>query len=255
MRRSAQDTGTAFVEIVELFAAAYVDGWQRVEPGAFTFVTGTDVPTLNGVVVTEDDADPDWLVGLLDEVALSGKGYAIQGRAEPVEAVARRTGGRFVADPPRPLMVLDRGASPLAYNGIAVREVHEGERDLFVRTGAASFGAPTEVFGQMFTSEVFAVPGTRTYLGEIDGEVVATAHAITLGDVVGIFAIGTLPKHRGRGYGAALTAAAVEGGFRDGAELAVLQASELGFPVYERMGFETVDVWPVWVSAPVQSGG
>lgn len=251
---SPTEAGVAFVEVVQLFVAAYPDGWQRVEPGAYTFVTGTDVATLNGVLVTEDAADPDAVLARLDEVAQSARGYSVQGRAAAVEAVVRRTGTRLVPDAPRPLMVLERGAAALPFNGIAVREVGEDEQDLFIRTGAASFGAPPEVFAQMFRPEVFAVPGTRTYLGEVDGEVVATAHGITLGDVVGVFAIGTVPSHRGRGYGAALTAAAVEGGFRDGARSALLQASELGFPVYERMGFETVDVWPVWVSAPVQSG-
>lgn len=251
---SPTQAGAAFVEVVRLFVAAYPEGWQRTEPGAHTYVTGTDVPTLNGVLVTADDADPDVVVARLDEVAASGRGYSVQGRAAAVDEVVRRTGSRLVPDPPRPLMVLERGAAALSFNGIAVREVGEDEQDLFIRTGAASFGAPPEVFAQMFRPEVFAVPGTRTYLGKVDGEVVATAHGITLGDVVGVFAIGTVPAHRGRGYGAALTAAAVEGGFRDGARCALLQASELGFPVYERMGFETVDVWPVWVSAPVQSG-
>jgi hypothetical protein len=37
-----------------------------------------------------------------------------------------------------------------------------------------------------------------------------------------------------------VTAAAARGGFDDGAQLAWLQASELGFSVYRRLGFEHI---------------
>jgi hypothetical protein len=45
---------------------------------------------------------------------------------------------------------------------------------------------------------------------------------------------------RRRGYGEALTWAAVAGGQRAGCTIASLQASALGKPVYARMGFSDV---------------
>ena len=50
----------------------------------------------------------------------------------------------------------------------------------------------------------------------------------------------TPPEFRRRGYGAAATWAAIEVGAQRGCDHAVLQASEMGAPVYRRMGF--VDV-------------
>jgi predicted GNAT family acetyltransferase len=52
--------------------------------------------------------------------------------------------------------------------------------------------------------------------------------------------VATPPEHRGKGYGAAVTARAVLEGFGQGADLAGLQASALGEPVYRRMGFREV---------------
>ena len=70
--------------------------------------------------------------------------------------------------------------------------------------------------------------------------VVATSILFTTGDVEGIYWVATLEEQRGRGYGEALTWAAALGGQRAGCRIASLQASQLGRPVYARMGFAHV---------------
>jgi GNAT superfamily N-acetyltransferase len=87
---------------------------------------------------------------------------------------------------------------------------------------------------------LLAVPRLRFYAGRVDGAVVSTSMLVATGAVAGIYWVGTLEKHRGRGYGEALTWAAVAGGQELGCELASLQASKLGRPVYARMGFAHV---------------
>jgi predicted GNAT family acetyltransferase len=62
---------------------------------------------------------------------------------------------------------------------------------------------------------------------------------------VGVFNVATPPEHRRKGYGARITAKAVASGFRHGAESAFLQASEMGFGVYEALGFRTVTTYVV----------
>ena len=81
------------------------------------------------------------------------------------------------------------------------------------------------------------------YVGRVDGRDVSTAVGFTSGDAVGIFNVATPPEHRGRGYGAALTAAAAAEGFAAGAEFAWLQSSALGLPVYRRLGFREVETY------------
>jgi GNAT superfamily N-acetyltransferase len=54
--------------------------------------------------------------------------------------------------------------------------------------------------------------------------------------------------HRRRGYGAAITAHAALDARAAGAKWAWLQSTEAGHRVYERLGFTTLERWPVWSS-------
>ena len=114
---------------------------------------------------------------------------------------------------------------------------------------AAGFGIDVEHFRQLITPEVSRLRGWRAYVGEGGGDLVATGGGFTHGDQVGVFNIATPPSHRRRGYGAALTARAVSDGVRDGATWAWLQATSDGLPVYERLGFKTVERWRFWIAA------
>ena len=84
----------------------------------------------------------------------------------------------------------------------------------------------------------------RVWIGRVDGRTVTTATAFMSDGYVGVYAVGTLPEARGRGYGEALTWAATL--CRPDLP-ATLQASEMGAPIYERMGFRTVASFNVWL--------
>lgn len=93
------------------------------------------------------------------------------------------------------------------------------------------------------------LPGLRMYVGTVDEVPVTTALSVpTSGDSVGIFNVATPPAHRGHGYGAAVTAAAIADGMAAGARWSWLQSSPEGVGVYERLGFRTVESWAMWVS-------
>jgi predicted GNAT family acetyltransferase len=86
-------------------------------------------------------------------------------------------------------------------------------------------------------------------VGEVDGEIVTTALGTVFGDCVGVFNVATPEAHRRRGHGAAITARVVTDGLAAGADWAWLQSSEVGYRVYEALGFETVERWSCWVRA------
>ena len=61
------------------------------------------------------------------------------------------------------------------------------------------------------------------------------------------FNVAVVPEHRRTGLGAELTAAVVADGAAVGGTWAYLQSSDDGLPVYERLGFRTVDTWWSWM--------
>ncbi len=83
---------------------------------------------------------------------------------------------------------------------------------------------------------------------------VSTALGFTIDGATGIFNVATPPEHRGRGYGAVLTARAARDGFEAGSEFAFLQSSEIGHTVYRRLGFRDVEEYVLLTRPPMNEG-
>ena len=77
-------------------------------------------------------------------------------------------------------------------------------------------------------------------MGYADGDPVVCGLGWRTGRTIGVYSIATVPSARRRGYGAAMTARVVADGADAGCDVAALQASEMGRPIYERQGFRTV---------------
>jgi ribosomal protein S18 acetylase RimI-like enzyme len=56
--------------------------------------------------------------------------------------------------------------------------------------------------------------------------------------VAGIYDVATLPEARGRGIGSTLTLVPLLDARRVGYRTGVLQSSEMGYEVYQKMGFQ-----------------
>ena len=81
-------------------------------------------------------------------------------------------------------------------------------------------------------------PAPMRFVGWLEGEPVATSRLSIVGGVAGLYGVVTVPRARGRGFGRAMTLAALDAGRRLGMRIATLQATELGLPIYRRLGFE-----------------
>lgn len=97
---------------------------------------------------------------------------------------------------------------------------------------------PETLITQAVLGEDFEV-----FLGREDGRAVATAVAYVSHGFCGVYAVATAAHARGRGYGEALSWAATL--FRPDLP-ATLQASDMGLPVYRRMGYEVLWDFTVW---------
>jgi GNAT superfamily N-acetyltransferase len=100
-------------------------------------------------------------------------------------------------------------------------------------------------FQRAMVERSLQMEGVSLHLGLLEGRPVSRSMAIVRGELVGVHNVYTPPAFRKQGFGTALTAAAVEAGRLAGARAACLEATVLGFPVYERMGFERVDDYVV----------
>ena len=78
----------------------------------------------------------------------------------------------------------------------------------------------------------------RHYLGRLDGEPVATATLYFSAGVAGVYFVFTMQRARRRGIGAEITRAALLEARGLGYRSGVLGSSEMGYPVYRRLGFE-----------------
>jgi predicted acetyltransferase len=92
----------------------------------------------------------------------------------------------------------------------------------------------------MLPSSLRTAHGTQWFVGYLDGEPVAASQLEVFGPIAGVNFIGVKEAHRGRGFGEAVTWRVVNAGRDAGCRFAILQASDAGKPVYERMGFRTV---------------
>lgn len=152
-----------------------------------------------------------------------------------------------------PLMVLD--PIPMdepSIDGLEIIEVTADQLAAYLEVVCAGFGMPPELFRELGPS-MFGIESFIALLGLVDGVPVATSAAYVSGDTIGVYNVAVLESHRRQGLGEALTAAAARAGAEAGATRSILQSSQLGEPVYRRMGYETLDRYRQFEAAPAPS--
>jgi GNAT superfamily N-acetyltransferase len=77
----------------------------------------------------------------------------------------------------------------------------------------------------------------RIFVGYLDGAPVATNMLFTGGGVASVYAVATLPAAQRKGIGAAITLAPLLSAREAGYHHGVLFSTEMGVPVYQRIGF------------------
>lgn len=252
---TADGVTSAFVSDTERLASVIDGATSSVLGDAFLFASGIPIAFLNGVTTVRTSATKQDVATLLDEVAARGLPYSLQIRpgcaADLLDLAHER--GMVIEDVPTPLMAVNRGAGALAtaaaHPRLSIRTLDPKEWRLLASVSADGFEEPVDMFERFIPPAAWAIPGFRAYLGTVDGEPVTTAIGSTAGEYVGIIDVATPRRHRGRGYASAVTARAALDGFDSGASVAYLQSSAMGYKLYEKLGFRTLEAWSVWLTA------
>jgi GNAT superfamily N-acetyltransferase len=129
--------------------------------------------------------------------------------------------------------------------GFTIEEIRDEQSlDGFKTVFVESYGIP-EWAGQAWVDAALRVGIGRTpwkmYLGRLNGEPVATNMLFNGGGVASVYAVATLPSARGKGIGSAITLKPLLEARSMGYRYAVLFSTEMGVPVYERIGFHLTE--------------
>lgn len=155
---------------------------------------------------------------------LSSRGWALQGHPP----LMFRTAGPGAADLP---------------DGLDIVEVHDqAQLEDFEEAVKTGFGAPEDA-PSVLDKRVLDDERLKFWIGLLDERVAATSAVSTSRGVNGVQMVTTQPHLRGRGLGAAMTWKAT---LADPELPAVLLASDLGRPVYERMGYVALLRFTYW---------
>jgi GNAT superfamily N-acetyltransferase len=110
----------------------------------------------------------------------------------------------------------------------------------WIHVASIGFGVREEfekVWYDFFVEAVFDMR-FRTYLAVLNGRPVGTSQLFISAGVAGIYNVTCIPEARGQGIGAAITLAPLLKAREMEYRVGILQASELGYRVYRRLGFQ-----------------
>ena len=223
------------------------------------FVTGILDPLFNGVMAA--DLAPDRVDARIDDVVAEFQRrripleWSVGARSGPSDLRRRLLGKGFEHTLEVPAMAIDLRqlpdeAPPKGFTFTRARS--DGELKECLGIALTTFEIPAAFTPRLLEIEK-AMPAeqktlARHFLGRLHGRPVATAELFTAAGVAGLYFVGTVAEARGRGLGRAVTLAALREAQNMGYRVGVLQATEMGAPVYRRLGFRELYTMGVYLS-------
>lgn len=234
------------------FARAHPEGATRSYPGVAISCSGFEYSMFNAAVVTEAVENESTLDLRLKIAATYYSSRRLPWSlwicqdwlAKPVrrrlEDVCYRNFLHCVTE--MPAMEAERLAPPIRpLPALCIRSVNDSRtRTDFSQIMMTAFAIPSRTCRGIYEAEETWGGSFAGYVGYLDGEPVASTAIVAEAGVAGLYAVATLPGYRRKGYGEAIIRHALEQCRREtGIETTVLQSSESGYALYERMGYRT----------------
>jgi ribosomal protein S18 acetylase RimI-like enzyme len=156
----------------------------------------------------------------------------------PVEAEVVAREWRVVED--EPALVMPRlKAPPSLPDGLTIRRLSEpSELAACYETATAGFEMVPGSFDPMIPhASCVHDPQIAYFVGLCEGRPVTVATLLSVEGIAVIAGVATLPAFRRRGFGRAITWAAIAEAAARGCTAATLNASDMSYPMYVEMGF------------------
>jgi GNAT superfamily N-acetyltransferase len=236
-------TGTN--QIGNIFAATFYHEpeatWFVIESAGFNRVVSTsltrDTPesdidrTLKQIAKAVGDEPMSWYIGPSQ-------------RSASLEACLRANG--WSKDEDLPSMILDLrkvnipAKSP---DGLTIQQVENEEmfkQHVDITIAGFEFAEPLarHLSGLDFGDRFLHDPDIYYYVGYVQGKPVAISILLLDAGIAGLYSVATIPSMRRQGLATAMILAALRQARDRGYHIAALQASEMGAPVYRRLGFQ-----------------
>ena len=239
-----------FVEQFRLLGRWAATGMVVDLPGATFVCTGYGRDTLNPAIVYGTAADPAALIeGARRFYAERGVPWCLRAIGPVADTLnAHCVDLRIAPGHGIPVMALaPLAGEPNTVAGLEIRRVRDTtELAHFRETALHGFDMTADVAEAITPPALLTTPDVAYYVGYVEGRPVATASRITAQRTAGIYNVSTLREFRKRGIGAAITWRAALDGREEGCVCAALQATDMGFTVYQRMGFRHVADYATW---------
>ena len=223
--------------------------------GVMTLLTGLPMDWFNQVLIERDDATRPDLLAALDEARAGTNHFVVRLRPEIddrfiptlVQAGLEPMGNEH-ATPGMVAFPIDGAAiAGHAPPGLEIRQVTDSAGiDAHRWVVTAGFGFDPEGANGTVCMSLLDRPDCVVYVGYSDGDPVTSGLGWRTGRTIGVYSIATIPSARRRGYAAAMAARVVADGVAAGCDIAALQASPMGRPIYQRLGFRTVVSYAVY---------
>jgi ribosomal protein S18 acetylase RimI-like enzyme len=230
----------------------------EAEPGWLFGAGSSPHPVIsNGAFRRDDGVDAGELVSRAKEFfGARERGFSIWvrgGQAEDRDLAAAAEAAGFQLVYEMPEMTLGRKLEPPELPpGTELRKLTAIEQvtDFWqVATSSySSIGFPPEVLAGYTNHAGLLAENVVAFTALLDGEPAGIAMTIVSHGVAGIYWVGSLEQARGKGLGRAVTVAATNAGFDLGADVASLQASPMGKPIYLELGYETAFEYQMMMS-------
>ncbi len=216
------------------------------------FYTGIQVPLLNGVLSAQLNPVEvqTTFAGLQSKIAEQGVPalwwIGPQSKPDNIGSLLEQLGVQRACEVPGmaiDLAVIDD--PPETLSNFTIQKVSGAEmQSRWAQLAGVGTGFPDAVSEAMARLEATLTDpqyqAQHRYIGSLNDTPVATSALVLDSGVAGIYAVATIPEVRRKGIGRIMTVVPLLEARRLGYRVGILQASSMGYPIYQKIGFRDV---------------